>query len=169
MDTDEHGPHQSWSMHPKAERPVPIPQHMVSDKAPQDQQMKAIAYMVAMRAPRPDDANVDTAYANDLAEKLKPISLSLDPGPDKGKWNNIEIVASGRQIDLNMSQGCDDKTANKAVVQRLSTPFATLARSTNGARWRTPRRLPWLPRERSFGRAVPPHAAFQLPSEFPRR
>ena len=112
---------------PRAERPIPLPGHMVSDKAPLEQQQKAVAYMIAMRAPRSDDPNSDPTYAADLAEKLKPISLSLDNGGDKAKLNRTEVVGNGRQIDMLMSGGCDEKTPNKAVVQRLSTPFATLA------------------------------------------
>lgn len=82
---------------------------------------------MSMRAPGPGDANSDPAYAKDLAEKLKPISLSLDPGGDKGTLNHVDVIADGREIDMLMSLGCDEKTPNKAVVQRLSTPFATLA------------------------------------------
>jgi hypothetical protein len=108
------------------ERPVPKPQTMVSASAPEEVQMKAIGYMVAMRAPRPDDAPADDAYAADLVTRLKPVVLAMDKGGDKAKWNRVEMVAKGRQIDLYMSEGCDAKAPFNAVVQRLNTPLATL-------------------------------------------
>jgi hypothetical protein len=108
------------------ERPIPKPQTMVGAGAPEETQMKAIAYMVAMKAPHPDDAPADAAYATDLVAKLKPVVLAMDRGPDKAKWNRIEMVGGGRQIDLFMSDGCDAKAPFNAVVQRLNTPLSTL-------------------------------------------
>jgi hypothetical protein len=108
------------------ERPVPKPQTMVGAGAPEETQMKAIGYMVAMRAPHADDAPADEAYATELVGKLKPVALAMDKGPDKAKWNRVEMVAKGRQIDLYMSDGCDAKAPFNAVVQRLNTPLATL-------------------------------------------
>lgn len=107
------------------ERPVPKPETMVSQSAPDDVQMKAMTYMIAMRAPHPDDPNPDEAYATELMNKLKPISLSIDTGPDKGKWNRAEVSAGGRQIDLYMSLGCDPKMPFNALVQRANVPLAT--------------------------------------------
>lgn len=109
------------------ERPIPRPQTTVGSGMPIDVQQKAIAYMVAMRAPRPGDANADPAFANELATKLRPIVLGMDSGGDKAKMNRVEVVANGRQIDLLMSGGCDDKTPLRAVVTRAGTPLATLA------------------------------------------
>lgn len=108
------------------ERPVPRPQTMVGSSAPIETQQKAIAYMVAMRAPHPDDVAADPAYAGDLATKLKPIALSMDTGGDKAKLNRVEVVASGRQIDLLMAGGCDEKAPQRAVVNRAGVPLATL-------------------------------------------
>jgi hypothetical protein len=108
------------------ERPIPKPETMVTQGMSQEIQMKAIAYMAGMRAPRPDDANADEAYAGDLVEKLKPVLLAMDHGPDKGRWNRVEMVAKGRQIDLFMSEGCDPKAPFNAVVQRLNAPLTTL-------------------------------------------
>ncbi|MBX3264208.1 MAG: hypothetical protein KF782_31340 [Labilithrix sp.] len=108
------------------ERPVPKPQTMVGAGAPQETQMKAIGYMIAMRAPHPDDAPVDEAYAAELVTKLKPVLLAMDKGGDKARWNRVELVATGRQIDLLMSEGCDSKAPFNAVVQRLNIPLATL-------------------------------------------
>ncbi|AKV01180.1 hypothetical protein AKJ09_07843 [Labilithrix luteola] len=93
---------------------------------PIEVQQKAISYMAAMRAPHPDDANADPTYAGELANKLKPIVLSIDNGADKARLNRVEVVASGRQIDLLMAGGCDDKTPTRAVVQRAGVPFAQL-------------------------------------------
>jgi len=109
------------------ERPIPRPQTTVGSGMPIDVQQKAIAYMVAMRAPHSDDPPADPAYAGDLASKLKPIALAMDSGPNKGTMNRVEVVANGRQIDLLMSGGCDDKTPMRAVVTRAGTPLATLA------------------------------------------
>lgn len=109
------------------ERPIPKGQTMVGSGMPVEVQQKAIAYMVAMRAPRPDDANADPAYANELATKLRPILHGMDTGGDKARMNRVDVVANGRQIDLLMSGGCDDKTPMRAVVTRGGTPLATLA------------------------------------------
>src|SRR5687767_10904868 len=48
------------------ERPIPRPQTTVGSGMPTDVQMKAIAYMVAMRSPRPDDPAADPNYAKQL-------------------------------------------------------------------------------------------------------
>jgi len=108
------------------ERPVPRPQTMVGSGMPIETQQKAIAYMVAMRAPHLDDAAADPTYAADLVTKLKPIVLSMDSGADKARMNRVEMVANGRQIDLLMAGGCDEKTPLHAVVSRAGVPFATL-------------------------------------------
>lgn len=109
------------------ERPIPKGQTMVGAGMPIEVQQKAIAYMVAMRAPRVDDPAADPTFANDLATKLKPIAMGMDNGPNKGSMNRVEVVANGRQIDILMSGGCDDKTPMRAVVTRANTPLAVLA------------------------------------------
>lgn len=119
-------PSASASAIPRPERPIPRPQNTVGSGMPIEVQQKAISYMAAMRAPHPDDANADPTYAADLANKLKPIVLSLDNGADKARLNRVEVVASGRQIDLLMAGGCDDKTPTRAIVQRAGIPFAQL-------------------------------------------
>jgi hypothetical protein len=108
------------------ERPLPKPQTMVGSGMPIDVQQKAVMYMVAMRAPHLDDAPADAAFANDLANKLKPIALSMDTGGDKPRWNRVEVVATGRQIDILMSAGCDEKAPARAVVTRAGVPLSTL-------------------------------------------
>jgi len=110
---------------PMPERPVPRPQTMVGSGMSVEVQMKAISYMVAMRAPHPDDVAADPAYANDLVTKLKPIVLSMDSGADK-RLNRVDIVANGRQIDLLMAGGCDEKTPQRAVTSRAGISLPTL-------------------------------------------
>lgn len=109
------------------ERPVPKPQTMVTSSMPVDTQMKAVTYMVAMRAPHLDDVPADPAYAADLVTKLKPIALSMDSGGDKARMNAVNMVANGRQIDILMSAGCDEKMPLRAVVTRAGLSFVTLA------------------------------------------
>lgn len=111
---------------PIPERPVPRPQTMVGSGMSPEIQMKAIGYMVAMRAPHLDDAAADPAYANELVTKLKPIVLSMDTGGDKARFNRVEVVASGRQIDLLMAGGCDEKTPARALITRAGVSFAAL-------------------------------------------
>lgn len=108
------------------ERPIAKPDNTVGSGMPIDVQQKAIAYFMAMKAPRPDDANADPAYAAELATKLRPIILSMDTGPDKARMNRVEVQANGRQIDLLMSGGCDEKTPFRAVTTRAGVPLATL-------------------------------------------
>jgi hypothetical protein len=111
---------------PMPERPIPRPQTMVGSGMSIEIQQKAIAYMVAMRAPHPDDVSADPTFANDLANKLKPIILSMDSGADKARMNRVEVVANGRQIDLLMAGGCDEKTPARAVTSRAGVSFPAL-------------------------------------------
>lgn len=108
------------------DRPVPKPETMVSSGMSEEVQMKAISYMVAMRAPHPDDAPADEAYATELANKLKPIVLAMDKGGDKAKWNRVDVIGGGRQLDLLMSEGCDAKAPFTAVTARANVPLSTL-------------------------------------------
>lgn len=108
------------------DRPIPKGQTMVGMGAPEETQMKAITYMAAMRSPHPGDANADPTYAADLQTKLKPILLGLDKGPDKAKWNRVDVLANGREINLLMSQGCDPETPKRAVVNGAGVQLATL-------------------------------------------
>jgi len=108
------------------ERPVPRFQTMVGSGMSIEVQQKAIAYMVAMRAPHPDDVAADPTYANDLAAKLRPITLSMDNGADKARMNRVDVVANGRQIDLLLASGCDEHAPQRAVVNRAAAPLATL-------------------------------------------
>lgn len=111
---------------PMPERPVPRTSPTVGAGMPQDVQMKAIAYMAAMRAPHPDDAPVDEAFVKDLQKRLGPVVLSMDSGPEKAKLNRVELVGGGRQIDLLMSAGCTSDTPTRAVVQRAAVSHPAL-------------------------------------------
>jgi hypothetical protein len=111
---------------PMPERPVPRTSPTVGSGMPQEVQMKAIAYMSAMRAPHPDDAAIDELFVKDLQKRLGPIVLSMDSGPEKAKLNRVELVGTGRQIDLLMSSGCSSETPTRAVVQRAGVSHAAL-------------------------------------------
>lgn len=95
------------------ERPIPRPANTVTLSMPPETQMKAIAYMAAMRAPRPDDANADLPYAEELAKKMA--------AGAKG----AEVLGAGRQIDVHLVSGCDDQAPAKAVA-RTGSPLSTL-------------------------------------------
>jgi hypothetical protein len=109
-------------------RPVPKPALTVNSGMPAETQMKAIAYMAAMGQPRFDDADADPDYAASLAAQLKPIAMSMDRGAaeEKLRLNRVDVVASGRRIDLLMADGCDARTAQLAVVGRSGVSFGTL-------------------------------------------
>jgi hypothetical protein len=91
-------------------------------------QMEAIAYMTAMGQPRFDDANADPDWTATFADRLRPITRSLDKGAadDKEKLDRVEVIGGGRRIDLLMAGGCDAETPARAVVTRASTPLSTL-------------------------------------------
>ncbi len=108
-------------------RPIAKPAMTVGSGMPAETQMKAIAYMAAMGQPGPGDANADPDYAGALALQLKPIALSMDKGPadEKLRLDRVEVVASGRRIDLLMADGCDARTPQQAAA-RAGATFVTL-------------------------------------------
>ena len=109
-------------------RPVPKTSPTVGSGMSAETQMRAIAYMAAMGEPRFDDPNADAEWAGTLAEKLRPITRSMDKGPadEKEKLDRVEVVGGGRKIDLLMAGGCDAETPSRAVVTRAGTPLSTL-------------------------------------------
>jgi hypothetical protein len=125
--TSPSGETSSWdgSMPP---RPIPKPALTVNSGMPAETQMRAIAYMAAMGQPRFDDANADGDYAAALAAQLKPIVMSMDRGAaeDKLRLTRVEVVGSGRRIDLFMADGCDARTPQLAVVGRAGVSFVAL-------------------------------------------
>ena len=108
-------------------RPIPKPAMTVGSGMPAETQMKTIAYMAAMGQPGPGDANADPEYAASLAVQLKPITMSMDKGPadDKLRLDRVEVVASGRRIDLLMADGCDARAPQQAAA-RAGATFVTL-------------------------------------------
>jgi hypothetical protein len=109
-------------------RPVPKSSPTVGSGMSAEVQMGAIAYMTAMGQPRFDDANADPDWTATFADKLRPITRSLDKGAadDKEKLDRVEVIGGGRRIDLLMASGCDAETPARAVVTRGSTPLSTL-------------------------------------------
>jgi len=109
-------------------RPVPKTSPTVGSGMSAETQMEAIAYMAAMGQPRFDDANADPDWAATLAERLRPITRSLDKGSadDKEKLDRVEVIGAGRKIDLLMAGGCDAETPSRAVVTRGGTSLSTL-------------------------------------------
>lgn len=124
--TADAGPADAGDAVPMPERPVPRDTPVVSMTMSEEVQMKAIQYMIAMRAPRPVDPAVDEAYVADVVKKLKGASLAVDRGAGKASMNRTEAVASGRQIDLLMADGCTPETPKKIAVQRAGIPLSIL-------------------------------------------
>lgn len=108
-------------------RPVPTSSPTVTQGMPESVQLQAIQYMQAMGAPRPDDANADPDYAAGLAAQLKPILMSFDKGDgsDKAKNNRVEVISSGRKLDLRMARGCEAHVPSR-VVARSGVTLGTL-------------------------------------------
>jgi hypothetical protein len=109
-------------------RPIPKPALTVGSGMPAETQMKAIAYMAAMSQPSIADANAEPEYAAALATLLKPITMAMDHGApeDKLRLDRVEVVGSGRRIDLLMADGCDARAPQMAVVQRAGVSLVTL-------------------------------------------
>ena len=109
-------------------RPIAKPAMTVGSGMPAETQLKAIAYMAAMQQPTIADANAEPEYAAALAAQLKPITMSMDHGTseEKLRLNRVEVVGSGRRIDLLMAEGCGAETPRTAVVQRAGVSFVTL-------------------------------------------
>jgi hypothetical protein len=108
-------------------RPIPKPSLTVGSGMAADVQMRAITYMAAMAQPRFDDAPADGEYANALVGQLRPIVLSFDKGTpeDKLRLDRVEVIASGRRLDLFMAEGCDAQLPSR-VAQRAGASFVTL-------------------------------------------
>ena len=108
-------------------RPIPKPAMTVGSGMPAETQMKAIAYMAAMGQPGPGDANADADYASGLAAQLKPVLMGMDRGSaeEKLRLDRVEVVGSGRRIDLLMADGCDARAPQQAAA-RIGATFVTL-------------------------------------------
>jgi hypothetical protein len=94
-------------------RPVPTTSPTVRITMPIDVQLQAIQYMAAMQAPQPDDAPADPAFAQQIADALRPLGK-----PD--------VVSSGRRIDIAMPKGCDATLPKEAIAHHTSATLTTL-------------------------------------------
>jgi hypothetical protein len=94
-------------------RPVPTTNPTVRITMPIDVQLQAIQYMAAMEAPQPDDAPADPAYAQSIASSL-------------ASMGKIEVVSSGRRIDITMARGCDASVPKQAIARHTSALLTTL-------------------------------------------
>jgi hypothetical protein len=94
-------------------RPVPTTNPTVKITMPIDVQLQAIQYMAAMQAPQPDDAPADPAFAQQIADGLRPLGK-----PD--------VVSSGRRIDILMTKGCDATLPREAIARHSSASLMTL-------------------------------------------
>ena len=95
---------------------------------PESVQLQAIQYMLAMEAPRPDDPNADPEFAAQLADQLRPIVMSFDKGSggEKQKMDRVDVLASGRKIDLRMARGCEAEVPQHVLARVGSAPAALL-------------------------------------------
>lgn len=94
-------------------RPVPTSSPTVKITMPIDVQLQAIQYMAAMQAPQPDDAPADPAYAQQIADGLRPLGK-----PD--------VISSGRRIDIMMAKGCDATLPKEAIARHSNATLMTL-------------------------------------------
>jgi hypothetical protein len=108
-------------------RPIPKPRNTVGSGDTEEAQMKAIAYMQAMVQPHPGDPILDDAWVKNFATQLEPINKGFDKGAaaQKAKLNKVELIGSGRQINLLMASGCDEQVPTRAA-QAASAPLTTL-------------------------------------------
>jgi len=115
---------------PKVEmppRPIPKPRTTVGSGDTEETQLKAIAYMQAMVQPHDGDPILDDAWVKTFATQLEPINKNLDKGApaQKAKLNKVELVGSGRQINLLMASGCEEQIPARAA-QAASATLTTL-------------------------------------------
>jgi hypothetical protein len=94
-------------------RPVPTTSPTVRITMPIDVQLQAIQYMAAMQAPQPDDAPADPAFAQQIADAMRPLGK-----PD--------VISSGRRIDIAMPKGCDATLPREAIAHHTSASLTTL-------------------------------------------
>ena len=94
-------------------RPVPTSSPTVKITMPIDVQLQAIQYMAAMQAPQPDDAPADPAFAQQIADALRPLGK-----PD--------VISSGRRIDLMMAKGCDATLPKEAIARHSNATLTSL-------------------------------------------
>jgi hypothetical protein len=106
------------------ERPVPRESPTVTSSMKPEVQMKAIAYMAAMRAPQDGDPMPDAAFGETLQKTLDPIAKSF--GASTGAKTGAEIAAGGRELSLLLAKGCDAEASQRMVSQRAGMSLETL-------------------------------------------
>jgi hypothetical protein len=89
-------------------RPFPVGSSgPVQPSAPQEQQMMAIGYTIAMVSPQGGDPIVDKAYVEETLKKLE----GAIRGADKGKTppNPARAMSGNRRLHVEMGKGCIDR------------------------------------------------------------
>jgi hypothetical protein len=102
-------------------RPVPLGSSgPIQPSAPQQDQMMAITYTIAMTTPHPGDAmTVDKAYVDEISKKLEVAVRSADKG--KTPPNPIVLERGNRKIRVEMGKGCTDKLPANLIAQRAGS------------------------------------------------
>jgi len=106
---------------PKVPRPVPIGSSgPIQPNAPQEQQMMAIQYCIAMASPTPADPIFDEAAATAIVKKLRPAVRSAD----RGKTPDVPASLEGKRvIALEMANGCTAKAPANILTARAGVPL----------------------------------------------
>ncbi|MFO0758243.1 MAG: hypothetical protein U0359_17240 [Byssovorax sp.] len=106
---------------PMPPRPVPIGSSgPIQPSAPQEQQMMAISYTLAMVTPRGNDPpTVDKDYLEDITHKLEAAVRTADKG--KTPPNPVKATKGNRKIEVEMGKGCTDKVPSNLIAQRAGS------------------------------------------------
>lgn len=106
---------------PMPPRPVPIGSSgPIQPSAPQEQQMMAISYTLAMVTPRgADPLTVDKQYLEDITRKLEAAVRTADKG--KTPPNPVKATKGNRKIEVDMGHGCTDKVPSNLIAQRAGS------------------------------------------------
>jgi hypothetical protein len=106
---------------PMPPRPVPIGSSgPIQPSAPQEQQMMAISYTLAMVTPRGNDPlTVDKQYLEDITRKLEAAVRTADKG--KTPPNPVKATKGNRKIEVDMGRGCTDKVPSNLIAQRAGS------------------------------------------------
>ncbi len=106
---------------PKVPRPVPIGSSgPIQPNAPQEQQMMAIQYCIAMASPTPADPIYDEAAVTAMIKKLGPAVRSADKGKTPPKPASLK---GKRVIALEMANGCTPKAPTNILASRAGIPL----------------------------------------------
>ena len=95
-------------------RPVPTSSPTVTIGMPEQAQLQAISYMQAMQAPQQGvDAPADPVYAKGIADSLR-------------SMGKVDIVSSGRRIELTLTKGCDATLPKNAAGRSSAGSLSVL-------------------------------------------